>query len=187
MIRTFIAIAIPETVRQQIGKLQSELKTIGGKVRWVKPDSMHLTLKFLGEVPEGDIEKIGNQVQQAIESVEPFALQIVGSGCFPNSKRPRVLWLGISGRADVLKKLAERIEANLVKLGFRRERREFTPHLTLGRVKSISGIAPLIEKMGLLDFDSEPFEVREILVMKSDLKPTGAEYSVLRKIPLSSN
>ena len=186
-IRTFIAIDIPGSIREKIAGFQAELKRHKADVKWVRPGGIHITLKFLGNVEEQKIDEIEQAVRNAVEGLNAFTLSVGGSGVFPNDRRPRVLWVGVKEGSSILVQLAERIENECAHLGFEKEKRKYSAHLTLGRVRSQKGIGSIIEVMKTMGFEGESFKVSEILLMKSDLKPTGAVYTVLKRIKLEGN
>ena len=183
-IRTFIAVDIPDEIRERIAAFQDGLKQYRADVKWVRPASIHLTLKFLGDVEEKWIEEVANAVQKATRGTEPFSVSVCGTGTFPNDRRPRVLWIGVEQGVEKLKTLALKIDETLSELGFEKEKRAYSAHLTLGRVRSPNRIASTVESMHTLGFDGGTFDVGEIFVMKSDLKPTGAVYTALKRIKL---
>ncbi len=186
-IRTFIAIDLPDDIRQQLHDLQTDLRqsvTKTDRIRWVEPKSTHLTLKFLGEISPSQVDDVIIATKQACESVTPFQLSLQDLGGFPNLDRPRVLWVGISGDVEQIRSLAKSIEIEMRNVGFPKEKRPFRPHLTISRIKSLKGIQPLILAVKNKLFSCEPFEVREIFVMKSQLHPQGAIYTPLDRISL---
>ena len=183
-IRTFIAINIPDDVRAAIGKFQTELREHRADVKWVRPESIHITLKFLGDVEVARIKEIAQSIQEAMKDVDPFTVSVQGVGTFPNDRRPRVLWVGVKTGADILSDVAARIDGALSGLGFEKEKRRYSAHLTLGRVRSTRGIEAVIQAMRAVGFETQPFDVAEIDVMKSVLQRTGAVYSVLERIKL---
>ena len=178
-IRSFIAVHLSDHVREEISKFQSELKRLGADVKWVRPESMHITLKFLGNVTEDQVVSIREIMHSIAQPEVPFEIAIRGVGCFPNEKRPRVLWLGIQSESTALANMANALNTALEKINFEREKRTFKPHLTLGRVKTLKNMDEVIQQMNAHGFDSEPFRIERIHLMKSQLKPTGAEYTVL--------
>lgn len=184
MIRTFIAVDIPDSTRVNIGKLQDKLRQHRADVKWVRPEGIHITLKFLGNVEEGRIEEVVHAVREAVNSLDPFVVALGGTGTFPNARRPRVLWVGVEKGSENLVELATRIEAKLSDLGFPKEKRKFSAHLTIGRVRSPSRIEATVRAMHSIGFEGEGFEVGEVVVMKSDLRPTGAIYTALGRIKL---
>lgn len=187
-IRTFIAIELSEEVKAGLVKLQGELKRKGEGVRWVRPGGIHLTLKFLGDIPADRIKGIAQAVRQACVGLSPFQLIFAGLGCFPNLRRPRVIWVGVEGETETLARLQRAIEGNLKALGFPPEKRGFTPHLTLGRVRRRVGsrerrsLGQLVEATAADELGE--MMVEAVNVMRSDLKPTGAVYTQLASVDL---
>lgn len=184
-IRTFIAIAIPGDVRAKIAELQFTLKNAGGHVSWPKPENIHLTLKFLGDTDENLINEISNQLNQSVKSISQFKIAIKGVGAFPNLKYPRVIWIGAESEGDQIRHLVSDIEDRIADLGFKKESRPFSAHLTLGRVKEVKGIEPIIERLQQTDnFEAGSFPVEEVRLIKSELHPTGAIYTTLKKFEI---
>jgi 2'-5' RNA ligase len=190
--RAFIAVHIPLEVKQ---KLQREIDVLwdlirGDIIRWVKPAGIHLTLKFLGEITEGQVGEIQQVLQQDLALLPSLTISVGGFGCFPNPHRPRVLWVGIVGNNRPLLTVQSVIDQKLHSLGFDRERRPFHPHLTLGRVRRNLSLADLDLLQDVLDSyeigQIGQFEVRKISLIRSILKPTGAEYSILGEYPLGA-
>jgi 2'-5' RNA ligase len=184
MIRSFIAIDIPESIRQQLDDLVTKLRQNQADVKWVKSKSIHLTLKFLGNVEEDRIPKIINIIQNVVEDFKPFTISIEGTGTFPNDRRPRVLWIGVQKGSKTLVPLVSDLNSKLTALGFEREKRSYSPHLTLGRVRSPKGIDIVVDKLHSTAFQESDFLCEDILLMKSDLRPEGAVHTVLEKIKL---
>jgi 2'-5' RNA ligase len=187
MIRSFIAIDFPEEIRKALEDIQRQLKPCGAGVRWVKPGSIHLTLKFLGNIQAAQVEDIAHAVAQEIGDHPPVTLCPAGLGAFPSPRKPRVLWVGLEGEVQKLKGIQARVEHALEPLGFAHEKRSFRPHLTIGRVKDRRRLQSLVDTMAALDvppFDS--FDVTEIILYKSDLRPTGAIYTKLHRMPLAA-
>ena len=153
----------------------------------MRTEGIHLTLKFLGDVEESKIDDITAAVVEAVQGSTPFIIGIAGTGAFPDFRRPRVLWIGLYEPLGQLSLLAEKININLLSLGFPSEKRAFKPHLTLARIKDSRHIAQVISHFQDAKFSAGEFEAREIVIMKSQLKPTGAEYTPLRRIPLGSH
>jgi 2'-5' RNA ligase len=182
--RTFIAIELPEKIKEEIGQLQAPLKKTGAFVSWVKPGNIHVTLKFLGEVPEEKIEEVSSATERAVEGVGSFSMSLKGTGGFPNLRRPRVIWIGTGSGGEELSRLAERMEQEMEKIGFPKENRKFSPHFTIGRVKSPKNIEALAGKVESTEFQTEEIQVTEVVVMRSQLHPTGAIYTPMKKVPL---
>jgi 2'-5' RNA ligase len=188
MIRSFIAIDFPEETRSALEDVQERLKQSGAGVRWVKPGSIHLTLKFLGNIQVAQVEDIARAVAREIQDQPPITLRPAGLGAFPSRRKPRVIWIGMEGEVQRLNGIQARLENALEPLGFDREKRPFRPHLTIGRVKDRRRLQSLIDAMAELkipEFDS--FDVTEIILYKSDLRPTGAIYTKLHRVPLAAS
>lgn len=184
-IRAFIACEIPETVLDRISEIQDKLKDLGADVSWTKISGIHITLKFLGDIEEGTIDKVDAAITDASKGQLPFEIEIRGSGAFPNLKNPRVIWLGIEDKTKGLLRLQQPLEDGLKALGFEPEKREFRPHLTLGRVKGFKGNERLsLAVSDLKDIEIGSFPVDRVILYKSELRPTGAVYTKLREIKL---
>jgi len=190
-IRSFIAIELPQNVKTELAQLEDELERPGHRfVKWVNPRAIHLTLKFLGNIPTKQIPEISNAIEQASKGIPPFHLQIASLGAFPNINQPRVLWVGIKGETASLQGLQQKIDSSLVPLGFAEEKRSFTPHLTLARVREGTS---LIDRKGFgelvmsTNFESKyPISVETINLMKSQLTPEGAIYTCLLTVKLQT-
>ncbi len=189
-IRTFIAVELEPPPRAALGKIQDTLKRerAGRYVRWVAPASIHLTLKFLGEVDASRMAELQAALTEACRGIPPFDLKISGVGAFPNTRRPRVIWAGLEGDTAIAIQLAERIEAAFARLAFPKEERPFSPHLTIGRIKrdvSSSG-QQLVGEMVAQSRVGElgEIEARQVCIMKSDLRPTGSVYTRLYAVDL---
>jgi 2'-5' RNA ligase len=189
-IRSFISIAVEARVLEKIRGFQAELiKKVGktaNRVSWVKPETIHLTIKFLGDIPVNRINSIITSLQRAADGVEAFALHFEGLGVFPNFRKPRVIWIGISKGIDPLQKLHLSVEQELTKTGIPREKKKFSGHLTLGRIRTLGDASALHD---LLLSVASPVAglsaVRDIRLMKSELRPSGAVHTELGRIPLS--
>ncbi len=183
-VRSFIAIAIPVPIKERIGKLIDILWKYHADVKWTKYENLHLTLKFLGDTPEILLPKIHEALIGAVSSFKTFCIRIYGTGCFPNKKYPKVIWIGLE-HSNILKSLSQDIEDSMVNFGYQKERKAFNPHLTLGRVRSQKGIIDIMTELeNYQNYDFGNLEVRNIELMKSVLKPKGAEYTCLFRIPI---
>ncbi len=182
--RTFIAIEIPAEIKSALSALQTELRRAGADVNWTRPESIHLTLKFLGEVDERSIGKIENAIISAAAEFQAFTLRLDVTGVFPNSRQPRVLWAGLSGEVETAGELHRRLDEELAPVGFKREEKEFRPHLTVGRLKSNRKSRELIALADSHPLPALSFEVSEIVLMRSELHPAGARYTPLAKASL---
>jgi 2'-5' RNA ligase len=190
-IRSFIAIELPEEAKKGLQRIQSELALSQYPfVKCVSPEGIHLTLKFLGNVPEPNLAAIVKVMEQSSQGVAPFPLQITEVGAFPNMRRPRVLWVGIKGDVDKLINWQQKLDKGLVPLGFPREERPFTPHLTLARLRENCSPADTLRFGEIvagaqLEIDYK-FTVTSLNLMRSQLLRTGAVYSRLAEIKLQS-
>ena len=190
-IRAFIAIELPEVIVEEIGRVEARLKprVPPDTIRWVKPDSIHLTLKFLGQVPSDQLDLITSSLKAAAALHAVFPLEVSGAGCFPNLHRPRVVWVGVVEQGHRLTSLQRAVENAISPLGYPSEQRDFTPHLTLGRLasdvrqldqKKIGEVVQAAD-VGVLG----RWDVKHVALIKSDLKPSGAEYTILARAPLT--
>ncbi|UCG55362.1 MAG: RNA 2',3'-cyclic phosphodiesterase [Dehalococcoidia bacterium] len=189
MIRTFIAIEIPGELKRQLAHLQGKLKTDNQPgIKWVNPDGIHLTLKFLGNIRENDISGITEVMIEATAQIPTFFLEPTTLGAFPDLKRIQVIWIGLGGEIDKLKHLQHVIENSLTKLGFKGDQRPFKPHLTLARLgKEVS----LVERQRLGELiTSNTLEmsgkiiVKSVNLIKSKLTRKGALYSRISSVGL---
>lgn len=183
--RLFVALNLPHELRREIYDAAAPLRALGLPVRWVDPAQIHLTLKFLGEVPEPEVAAVGACIASVARRHEPFALRIGGLGGFPSLERPRVLWLGVQA-PPVLGALQAALEKELEALGFAPEDRPFRPHLTLGRVRTDArggSFRGLGERAGALRIDAT-VAVRTVDLMRSTLDPRGARYDRIAGSPL---
>jgi 2'-5' RNA ligase len=185
-IRTFLAIEIPKEILEQLERVQYRLgRSMTGVIRWSKMSSVHLTLKFFGSITERDIRAIDDTLKTKAPSFVPFAVAVGTMGVFPGLSRPRVLWVGLTEGMEELTALQAAIEQALEAEGFAREDRPYRPHLTLGRMKTdrrIEGLEKAIESHR--DFSAGSFKAREMVLFRSDLKPTGPVYTPLGRYPL---
>ncbi len=180
-VRCFIAVELDPAIREAVGRLQGKLSLPGVAVRWVRPEQMHITLKFLGEVDDQVVPLICEAVAEVARQGEPFDLHVRGTGCFPPRGRDvRVVWAGLSDETGRMERLYTLLEATMTDLGFPPERRPFSPHLTLGRAKSPRQATPLREHVAGFDsFDSGVQAVDSVILFESRLRKTGAEYTVV--------
>ena len=187
MIRSFLAIELPEVIRKKIEEVQKDLKLSHADVRWVNPENIHLTLKFFGNIDESRIDPIVKSLEGPIQTTSPFSLSIRGMGSFPHFKKPRVLWMGLEKGKEVLTALQKGVDGELKKIGFEPEERDFQPHLTLGRAKSDQGRGELIGRMEKYQEEEfGNFRVERLVLFKSELRPSGPIYTVLRELKLGS-
>ena len=191
-VRSFVAIELPEGLKDELVRLSERLKSGSHSgVRWVDPRGIHLTLKFLGDVAVGRLDDINAALTEAARGVSPFRLEVGGLGVFPNPRRVRVAWVGVSGDTDKLQQLQQQVESNLAALGFTAESRRFTPHLTLARVRDQVSPAER-QRFGQViestDFKAmHKIEVDTVYLIRSQLTRQGAIYSRISSVGLGNS
>lgn len=180
--RTFVAIELPEEIRGVLAAEQARFQDAAADARWTRPEGIHLTLKFLGEVPENQVARVERALRE-IGRFEPFKVQVKGFGFFPEAVRPHVFWAGVDAPPQ-LAQLASRVERVLAPLGFAPEKRAFSPHLTLVRFK-IPRRQPKLQELlaGQGDVVLGDFEVSEFFLWESKLTPQGAQYQKVARFP----
>ena len=180
--RLFLAVKIPDEIKEQIAEFLRPFLDIRARVKWVEPKNMHLTLKFLGETQE---DQLPDLKEAACETAcEPFSLALTGNGAFPNLRSPRVFWIGVKDPEKRLTKLAEQLDYNLSQFGWEREKKRFSPHLTLGRVKDRSGLAEVCTAFEQAEFAPAEFKVDAFYLVESQLRPSGPIYTDLVRFTL---
>lgn len=184
-IRTFVAVQLPQEIHRRLAKIVGVLSGSGADVKWVAEDNFHVTMKFLGPVEQDHIPEVLRAIGSSLSGLAPFDLQLTDLGAFPRITHPSVIWAGISTGSKDLKTIAARLEAAMEPLGFKRESREFSAHVTLGRVRSMRGSEQLRASMERLrNEEIGHFTVQRIAVMKSDLKPSGPVYTPIAEFEL---
>lgn len=180
-VRAFIGITIPEDIKKTITAFQVQLQKNGISASWSKPDTMHLTLKFLGNVTAGQIESIKSVMARAAEGISTHSLSFSGIGVFPSVSHPRVLWTGTRGETRILEKLANQIDTILFEeIGIFKENRRFSSHLTLARIKQRIDPKRMINLIqAFRNFDSREFLISDIQFFQSELKSSGAVHRIL--------
>jgi len=184
-IRSFIAIEIPAALGENLKNFLRELRKTGADVKWVRPEGVHLTLKFLGAVEQDLLARVSLSLSPVVEKFSPFKLKVKGTGFFPSFRKPRVVWAGLSDEEGAVSRLQQEIETITAGLGFPSEDRPFKPHLTLGRVRSPKGknlLTQIIE--GNSDLELGSFQVERVVLFRSDLRPEGAVYTKLQEFYL---
>jgi 2'-5' RNA ligase len=166
--------------------LQQSLRATEADVKWVAIPSIHLTLKFLGEIEPAIVPQIAQSLQDVSKSASPINLMINGLGCFPNQRNPRVVWCAVNGDRDRLSHLQMGVENVCGEYGFQAEDRPFSPHLTLGRVKSRRNLQPLVDYIKIGTKQECEFTADHFILYQSTLKPQGAVYTILETIPLNA-
>jgi RNA 2',3'-cyclic 3'-phosphodiesterase len=187
-IRTFLAVPLPEELRERLTGLQRRMTKTLHDVKWVEKENLHVTLVFLGDVAAEEIPAVCRAAQEACAEVPRFQLNVMGLGCFPSLRRPRILWAGIREGAEELQRVYEGLALRLGLLGYRREDRSYTPHVTLGRVKGDSvGPAVTIELEQHAGFEAGETVVKEVHIFSSEPTRQGSVYHVLGRAQLRSS
>jgi 2'-5' RNA ligase len=182
--RSFIAINLPDTVKQEIDSIVDRLRPAGPPARWVPGSNLHLTLKFLDEIIPDQVMPICGAITMAIANVQAFDIRLRGFGVFPNEKKARVFWVGIADGYEQLKHLAREIDRSVSSLGFPREDREFSAHVTLARFREPGAVERLVKAASHIPYQSELVRVGSVELMKSVLSSKGATYSILESLKL---
>lgn len=185
LVRCFVAADLPEEVRAQLGDLGQRLRARGLNLRWVAPSSMHLTLKFLGEVSPEMFSAVSRGLDEGFDVPCPIRLALSGVGAFPSARRARVVWAGMEGDVAALARVALTLDARAERAGIPREARPFSPHLTLGRARAPSGaldVQKILEREAA--FRGSAFEVRSLVLYESQLRPGGPIYTPRKTISL---
>jgi 2'-5' RNA ligase len=188
-LRTFIAVDLGKSIRDRLVSLQERLAQSGAPVKWVELENLHVTLLFLGEVEDRDVPAVCRAVADVCREHTPFPLTVEAAGSFPNARRPRVLWAGIGEGSQELCALHDALETPLLDLGcYRREERRYTPHITIGRVKTERPSDTLAAALARnASWKAGETLIREIQVMSSELTPEGPIYTVLSRAKLGGN
>lgn len=187
-LRVFLGIELSSDLHQKLANFQNELRGILPKVNWVRSESIHLTLKFLGNVAIGMVDQLVPALEPIRKNQPPLTVEIQGLGVFPHIRRPRILWIGCTGDIPALLNLVSRIERALGPLGFSPEEKPYSPHLTLARIKrDNSMVGKVLTNSALLEQSRNlgSFLIDRITLFRSDLSPFGAEYTSLWTIPLN--
>ena len=185
--RAFIGISLPQDVRASLAQVIGDLSRGTTGVRWVAPESLHITLKFLGEISEAQREPVEGLVRQAAATQRVFTARLESIGAFPSLRSPRVIWAGVADGAASVAALAGTIEQGCRRLGFSAEERPFSAHVTLGRVASSRPDRSLIERLSSVAWEAPaPWPVTAVTVYRSHLASTGVRYETLAEAPLAT-
>ncbi|MHC4871713.1 MAG: RNA 2',3'-cyclic phosphodiesterase [Planctomycetota bacterium] len=186
MLRLFIAIELDEDIRAELFEEIKYLKSHFPDIRWVKPENLHITMKFLGNVGENEIEDISAIMDSAAEKTPSFSAGIENLGCFPDTRHPRIVWAGCGQGNNEIKSIVGNLDEELKLIGYKPENRKFTPHITIGRVKRPShamGIEEIINDAQQIDFGL--LDVSALTLFMSELKKEGPRYSAMYRAELS--
>lgn len=190
--RVFISVELPDEIKKKVAEATAPLKEIESGIKWVEDRNLHITLKFLGWVEDRKIDNMISLTEESAQGTGSFKLKFAGLGTFPGGGSPRVVWIGITEGGEKLKLIAEKLENNFSSAGFRSEEREFSAHLTIGRVKDLpagrhgkKGVDKVVEKMDILKNKSfGEMAVKHISIMKSALSPKGPVYEKIKEVKL---
>lgn len=181
-IRSFVALELSDEVREKLVIVLQRLQRTSASVKWVEPENLHLTLKFLGEVPEEQIELVTEALKTVAQATEPFSFVVKGVGGFPNLRRPRVLWVGVEATQPLIR-LQQLVEKAMEQIGFASEERAYHPHITIGRVKATTGIEKVREILS--EYANAEFGevfISHLTLFRSDLSREGPTYTPLAKL-----
>ncbi|MCW5958658.1 MAG: RNA 2',3'-cyclic phosphodiesterase [Pyrinomonadaceae bacterium] len=184
--RIFIGIDLSDAARKAaaayIAELRTEFRAV--KVGWERAEKLHITLKFLGDVEADRMESVIHEVRSSVKNLPHFDLKVENTGVFPNIRKPRIIWLGLSGGIDALSAIENQLSDNLQRLGFEKEARKFVPHLTIGRVRDADNASLLARTHSQKHFEPVGFNVSEISIFESKILPTGSVYKILERISI---
>lgn len=188
-LRLFIALPVPPEIRARISKFARELdaQIPAEAVRWAAEEQIHLTLKFLGKVASTAVPELERALDRAVLGIGSIRLETAGLGAFPTLRNPRVIWIGLEGDTETLLRLQQQVAEATLQWCEKEEKRKFSPHLTIGRVRETAGAATRKISTALGDQPSHPFgewRAKEIFLVRSQLSPHGATHTVLRKFAL---
>lgn len=184
-LRLFIAIETPPGIKSQIDNVISELQSAQANVRWEQSEKIHITLKFLGEIPEKVLPQIVLHLEGVAGNTSPFTIRYSGLGCFPTMHEPRIVWVGVDDIENKLRPLAASIETEMASIGLEKEIKGFHPHVTIGRIKSRKNVTTLLRTMESITLESQPTTITEIVLIKSELKPKGSVYGLVKTFQLT--
>lgn len=184
--RLFLAFDLPGDVIGAIGDIQQQIRTYGLNIKWVAKPNLHLTMKFLGDVSRDGMDAVKAAAVNAVRKVPPLSVCVRGIGAFPDMRRPRVVWVGLSGDTGLLIQSHDLLEDQLEQAGFERDNRRFNAHITMGRIKGKVDTARLADAMRpFFDFQSRTFSMDQLVLYKSDLQPAGPVYTQVEAFPLA--
>ena len=188
-LRVFCAVELPGDVRERVGVYVAGLREKFPHVRasWERPEKLHLTLKFLGEIKPARVDELNAAAERAAARVSTFHIKLSGAGAFPPRGPARVLWLGVADEAGGLAALQRHLEDECAAEGFPREYRPYSPHLTLARLRTPAGVRPLAEHHRASSIETPPFAVSDLVVMRSELGPAGSRHTPLSRHRLETN
>jgi 2'-5' RNA ligase len=178
-VRTFIALEISDEAREELARIEDKLKEAEADVKWIKPESIHLTLKFLGYITEEKVPSIAKRLKDITSGTLPFNVVLSEIGVFPKWRYARVLWIGVEEGKEKVKTLAGMIEEAMEEEGFEKEKREFKSHITIGRIRTSKKLEKLEKEAGKIKVNPAVSNITKVVLFKSDLTPKGAIYTPL--------
>ena len=183
-IRTFVALDIPQEIKMELDRLISDLRPLGPDIRWVRAANLHLTLRFLGDIPKGAVSGLAEEIGQNVAGFGAFHISLAGLGAFPNMKKARVIWVGGGQGQERLYQLAPLVEKACIDSGLGHADKPFSSHLTIGRIKFPKGHEKLVAAIEPMHYESPLFTVDQVTIFKSDLLPAGPKYTRLETVRL---
>lgn len=181
VIRSFLAFELPSDIKKMVTHVSEDVRGSKLNVKWVKVDNIHLTVVFMGNISTEDVPAIREGIKKGCLGFDPFDISLKGLGVFPDTRRPRVLWLGLEGEIERMSSFKKDLQERLKTFGIKEEKRSFKPHLTLGRFRKPNRGDPILE--GIIsrykDLESPVCPLEELVMFKSELKPEGAKYTRL--------
>ena len=185
-IRSFLAFELPPDIKRMIKDISEDVRRSGLDLKLVKVDNIHLTVVFMGNIRSEDVQAIGEEAEDVCSGFEPFEITLKGLGVFPNTRRPRVLWLGLEMETERISAFRDSLQERLLDFGVKEEKRAFTPHLTLGRFRKPERNDPLLGDIisRYADIKGPVGRLEELVMFKSELRSGGAEYTKLNSFPL---
>ena len=186
-IRSFLAFELPPDMKTIVTRVSGEMRKSSLEVKWIRVDNIHLTVVFMGNINSEDIGAIGKEIQKVCLRYGPFDVSLHALGCFPNRRKPRVIWLGLDGDLNRMAFFRDHLQDALRPFGIKEEKRRYRPHLTLGRTRKSYRRSSSLEDyiMRYEDLTGPVCSLNELILFKSDLKPSGAVYTKLKSWPLS--
>ena len=185
--RTFIAIELPPEIHSALAELQNELMGSRADVKWVKPENIHLTLKFLGEIDERQLTAVIRILEETAQSQPAFSVSLSSLGAFPKLEHPRVIWVGINRASEKIRKIAEMLEEKISLIGLTREERPFASHVTIGRVRSALHRGELVNQLKTARLkEGQEFLVTKLTLFQSILSAQGPAYTLLKEANLKA-
>jgi 2'-5' RNA ligase len=187
MIRSFLAFELPTDIKKIVAQVSKEIRQLTLNVRWVDVENIHLTIVFMGNINEQEIPHMSQAIEKVCLRYPPFHVSLKSLGAFPNTRRPRVIWLGLQGDTEKMSFFKKALQKHLKPFGIKEEKRSFKPHLTLGRFKNPGPVDSLLDNFigTYKDLSGPECPLNELILFKSDLKPGGAEYTKLKTWSLS--